>query len=68
MKLSDYIMQFIARQGVGHIFYLPGGGAMHLVDSLGKLENVEVSLCMNRRLPSPLNRMPCTPIILASDW
>jgi len=49
MKLSDYIMQFIARQGVGHIFYLPGGGAMHLVDSLGKLENVESVCCLHEQ-------------------
>ncbi len=49
MKLSDYVMQFIARQGVGHIFYLPGGGAMHLVDSLGKLENVESVCCLHEQ-------------------
>ncbi|MDO8682989.1 MAG: thiamine pyrophosphate-binding protein [Armatimonadota bacterium] len=35
MKLSDYIFKFIAGQGVKHVFMLPGGGAMHLVDSLG---------------------------------
>jgi acetolactate synthase-1/2/3 large subunit len=42
-------MQFIARQGVGHIFYLPGGGAMHLVDSLGKLENIESVCCLHEQ-------------------
>src|ERR1017187_6957069 len=36
MKLSDYVVDFIARQGVKHVFMLPGGGAMHLDDSLGK--------------------------------
>ncbi|HUN53780.1 MAG TPA: thiamine pyrophosphate-binding protein [Smithella sp.] len=36
MKLSDYVFQFIAAQGVKHVFMLPGGGAMHLVDSLGR--------------------------------
>jgi len=35
MKLSDYVMKFITRQGVKHIFMLPGGGAMHLNDSAG---------------------------------
>ena len=35
-KLSDYVMDFLARQGVGHVFMLPGGGAMHLNDSLGR--------------------------------
>src|ERR1700678_704434 len=36
MKLSDYVMQFIADRGVKHVFMLPGGGAMHLNDSLGR--------------------------------
>src|SRR5690348_12639653 len=35
MKLSDYVMEFIADQGVKHVFMLSGGGAMHLNDSLG---------------------------------
>lgn len=49
MKLSDYVMQFIARQGIEHIFYLPGGGAMHLVDSLGKLKDVESVCCLHEQ-------------------
>lgn len=36
MKLSDYVVEFIANLGVKHVFMLPGGGAMHLNDSLGK--------------------------------
>jgi acetolactate synthase-1/2/3 large subunit len=36
MKLSDYVVDFIAQLGVRHVFMLPGGGAMHLNDSLGK--------------------------------
>ena len=36
IKLSDYVMKFVASQGVKHIFMLPGGGCMHLVDSLGR--------------------------------
>jgi acetolactate synthase I/II/III large subunit len=36
IKLSDYVMQYISRLGVKHVFMLPGGGCMHLVDSLGK--------------------------------
>ena len=41
MKLSDYVMQTIARAGVKHVFMLPGGGAMHLNDSLGRCEGLE---------------------------
>lgn len=36
IKLSDYIFQFLEDKGVKHAFMLPGGGAMHLDDSLGK--------------------------------
>ena len=36
MKLSDYVMRFVAGQGVKHVFLLPGGGAMHLNDSLAR--------------------------------
>jgi len=36
MKLSDYVIDFLIHQGVKHVFMLPGGGAMHLNDSLGK--------------------------------
>ena len=34
MKLSDYIFQFVANQGVKHVFLVTGGGAMHLNASL----------------------------------
>ena len=36
MKLSDYIIEFLVQQNVRNVFMLPGGGAMHLNDSLGK--------------------------------
>jgi len=36
MKVSDYVAKFIQRQGVRDVFLLPGGGCIHLVDSIGK--------------------------------
>ncbi len=36
VKVSDYIFDFVAQRGVRHVFMLPGGGAMHLNDSLGR--------------------------------
>ncbi len=35
IKLSDYVMEYIAKLGVKEVFVLSGGGCMHLVDSLG---------------------------------
>src|SRR5580704_15148512 len=34
MKLSDYVVRFVAEQGVKHVFLVTGGGAMHLKQSL----------------------------------
>ena len=34
-------MQFVAEQGVKHVFMLPGGGAMHLNESLGRRTDLE---------------------------
>ena len=41
MKLSDYVMQFVADLGVKHVFVVTGGGAMHLNDSLARCERLE---------------------------
>ena len=45
MKISDYIIDQIAKLGVEHIFYVSGGGAMHMNDSLGQHPDVE-GICM----------------------
>jgi acetolactate synthase-1/2/3 large subunit len=36
VRVADYIMSAVAGAGVRHVFLLPGGGAMHLVDALGQ--------------------------------
>jgi acetolactate synthase I/II/III large subunit len=41
MKLSDYVMRFVAEAGVKHVFMLPGGGAMHLNDSLRRTDGLD---------------------------
>jgi acetolactate synthase-1/2/3 large subunit len=35
-KLSDFVLDFLWSKGVRHIFMVPGGGAMHLNDSLAR--------------------------------
>lgn len=44
-RVADYIADFIAEQGVEHVFLLPGGGAMHLNDAVGKHPRLEVVAC-----------------------
>jgi len=40
MRLADYVMRFVARQGVKHVFLLTGGGAMHLNDALARCSDL----------------------------
>lgn len=41
IKLSDYVIKRLEETGTKHMFMLPGGGAMHLNDSLGKSEKIQ---------------------------
>ena len=41
MKLSDYVIDFIAKQGVSHIFEFIGGAITHLLDSTVDRDDVE---------------------------
>lgn len=51
IKLSDYVIEFLENKGVRHVFLLPGGGAMHLVDSVGK-SNMEYICCQHEQAAS----------------
>lgn len=48
IKVSDYVFQFIKAQGIQHVFMLSGGGAMHLVDSLGR-SGLEYICCLHEQ-------------------
>lgn len=52
MKLSDYVMDFLAGRGLRHMFLLPGGGCMHLVDSVGRNEHIEYVPCLHEQAAS----------------
>jgi acetolactate synthase-1/2/3 large subunit len=49
IKLSDYIIRYLERLNVKHMFMLPGGGAMHLNDSLGKSKTIEYVCCLHEQ-------------------
>lgn len=40
IKVSDYIMEFLVSLGIADVFYVSGGGAMHMNDSLGRNERL----------------------------
>ncbi len=48
IKLSDYVIEFLEKNGVKHAFMLPGGGSMHLVDSIGN-SNIEYVCCQHEQ-------------------
>ena len=50
MKLSDYVADFVAGQGVRHIFLLPGGGCMHLADSVQKESRLGFVACLHEQV------------------
>ena len=49
MKLADYVMSFLAEKGVKTVFMLPGGGCMHLVDSLGRNKDLDYVCCLHEQ-------------------
>jgi len=53
MKLSDYVVRFIAEQGVKHVFLVTGGGAMHLNQSLGAEPAIQ-SVCNSHEQASAM--------------
>lgn len=45
IKVSDYVIKCLEQTGSKHMFMLPGGGAMHLNDSLGSSQVIQF-VCM----------------------
>ena len=49
IKLSDYVIKRLEETGSEHMFMLPGGGAMHLNDSLGKSRKIQFVGCLHEQ-------------------
>jgi len=45
MKASDYIINELYTSGVKHMFVFPGGGCIHLLDSIKKHPKMEYTVC-----------------------
>ncbi|USG60290.1 thiamine pyrophosphate-binding protein [Sneathiella marina] len=41
MKLSSYVISFLAEKGVDRVFGMSGGAAVHLLDSVSKYDGIE---------------------------
>ena len=40
MRVADFIVEFLIKEGVRDVFLLPGGGAMYLIDAFGNNKNI----------------------------
>lgn len=49
IKVSDYIIKKLEQLEINHVFMLPGGGAMHLNDSLGKSKKLDYVVCLHEQ-------------------
>lgn len=49
IKLSDYLIKRLEETGAKHMFMIPGGGAMHLNDSLGKSKKIQYVACLHEQ-------------------
>jgi len=49
IKVSDYIIDFLVKQGVKDCFMLVGGGAMHLNDSAGSHQGMNYVCCLHEQ-------------------
>lgn len=69
IKVSDYVIQYLEQLGVPHMFMLPGGGAMHLNDSLGNSKKSNMwYVFMNRHAPLRQKHMQESQINRACLW
>ncbi len=41
MKLSDYVVDFLAKKGVRHVFQIIGGASVHLVNSIAQHRDID---------------------------
>lgn len=49
MRVADYIINRLSQLGIGQVFFLPGGGAMHLNDALGVHPDLEPIVCLHEQ-------------------
>lgn len=58
IRLSDYVIERLAMEGVKHIFMVSGGGGMYLIDSLGRSKDIEY-VCNHHEQASAMSAEGC---------
>ena len=49
MKISDYIAEFLTKQGISHVFVVSGGASLTLIESISSTNNVEYVCCQHEQ-------------------
>lgn len=49
MKISDYVANFLTKNGIKDLFTISGGGIMHLLDSVAKQEGLNIVYNLNEQ-------------------
>ena len=49
IKLSDFVADFLAQQGIKYAFVLTGGADIHLIDSIAKHHKIEHVCCLHEQ-------------------
>lgn len=49
MRVADWVMTRLVQEGIGHVFVLPGGGAMHLNDALACEPKLKAVPCQHEQ-------------------
>ena len=49
IKISDYISRFLVDQGIRHLFLIPGGGMMHMLDSVARQKELDLVFNLNEQ-------------------
>jgi len=49
IRLSDYIVRYLADHGISHVFIVTGGAAMHLNDAFGRESKIKKVFCYHEQ-------------------
>ena len=49
VKISDYIAEFLTKQGISHVFVVSGGASLTLIESISSTNNVEYVCCQHEQ-------------------
>ena len=72
IKLSDFVADFLVKNKITQGFTVVGGGAMHLNDSFGHKDGLNILYCHHEQgcsiAAEAYARLNNTPALVSSEW